>query len=96
MSTVDAALRSAVFESPGRTDPATRAAAGRGGQLPEPISSYVAKVRDESYRIADADFAGLTAAGLTDDETFELTVAAAVGAALHRLDAAMRALREGR
>jgi hypothetical protein len=87
------ALRHAVFESPGRTEPAAREAAGRGGALPEPAKSYAAKVRDESYRITDDDLAKLAAAGLGDDEVFELTVAAAVGAALHRFEAGMRALR---
>jgi alkylhydroperoxidase family enzyme len=85
------ALRRAVFESPGSTEPAVRAAAGSGGELPEPLGSYAAKVRDQSYRITDSDFAALTAAGLSDDAIFEVTIAAAVGTALRRLDAGMRA-----
>jgi hypothetical protein len=87
------ALCQAVFQSPGSTELAVRAAAGSGGELPEPVGSYAAKVRDQSYRINDADFAGLTAAGLSDDAIFEITIAAAVGAALQRLDAGMRAVR---
>jgi hypothetical protein len=86
------ALRHAVFESPGSTESAVRSAAGSGGDLPEPLSSYAAMVRERSYRISDADFARLTAAGLDDDVIFEITVAAAVGAALQRLDAGMRAV----
>jgi alkylhydroperoxidase family enzyme len=85
------ALRRAVFESPGSTEPASRAAAGSAGELPEPLGSYAAKVRDQSYRITDSDFAALTAAGLSDDAIFEITIAAAVGAALRRLEAGMRA-----
>jgi hypothetical protein len=85
------ALRRAVFESPGSSEPAVRAAAGSGGELPEPLGSYAAKVRDQSYRITDSDFVALTAAGLSDDAIFEITIAAAVGAALQRLDAGMRA-----
>jgi hypothetical protein len=85
------ALRRAVFESPGSTEPAVRAAAGSGGELPEPLGSYAAKVRDQSYRITDKDSAALTAAGLSDDAIFEITIAAAVGTALRRLDAGMRA-----
>jgi hypothetical protein len=92
------ALRRAVFESRGSTEPAVRDAAGSGasisgGQLPEPLGSYAAKVRDQSYRITDTDFAGLTTAGQSDDAIFEITIAAAVGAALQRLDAGMRAVR---
>jgi alkylhydroperoxidase family enzyme len=87
------ALRHAVFQSPGSTRPATRVAAGRGGELTDPLAAYVAKVRDQSYRIGDADFARLTAAGLSDDAIFEITIATAVGAALQRLDAGLRAVR---
>jgi alkylhydroperoxidase family enzyme len=50
-------------------------------------------VREQSYRISDADFARLTATGLGDDAIFEITISAAVGAALQRLDAGMRAVR---
>jgi alkylhydroperoxidase family enzyme len=49
-------------------------------------------VRDRSYRITDTDLARLTKAGLSDDDIFEVTIAAAVGAALQRLDAGMRAV----
>jgi hypothetical protein len=87
------ALRHAVFDSRGSTEPAVRDAAGSGGQLPEPLGSYAAKVRDQSYRITDTDFAGLTTAGLSDDAIFEITIAAAVGAAFQRLDAGIRAVR---
>jgi alkylhydroperoxidase family enzyme len=68
-------------------------AAGRGGELPELLAAYASEVRDQSYRISDTDFAGLTAAGLSDDAIFEITIAAAVGAALQRLDAGLRAVR---
>lgn len=88
-----AALRMAVFESPGETEPSSREAAGSGGPLPEPWASYAAKVRDHSYRVTDADIAALKAAGHGEEEIFEITVAAAQGAALRRLDAGLRALR---
>lgn len=90
-----AELRHVVFEAPGRSNPAVRtAAARRSGLLVEPIGSYAAKVRDESYRVTDADVEALRAAGVSEDEIFEVTVAAALGAACHRLDAGLRALRE--
>jgi hypothetical protein len=82
-----------VFESAGSTETAVRVAAGSGGELSDPIGSYALKVRDQSYRITDADLAGLSGAGLSDDDVFEITIAAAVGAALGRLDAGMRAIR---
>jgi len=87
-----AALRRAVLESPGRADPAARLAAASGAPAPDPLDPYLAKVRDQSYRVTGTDFEKLTAAGFSEDEIFELTVAAALGAALRSFDAGMRAL----
>jgi alkylhydroperoxidase family enzyme len=89
-----AELRRVVFEAPARSEPAVRAAAAGNGQLADPLGSYAAKVRDESYRVTDADVDALRAAGISEDEIFEVTVAAALGAACRRLDAGLRALRE--
>jgi hypothetical protein len=89
-----AALRQAVVESAGETEPALRRAVGAGSPVPDPWGPYAENVRDHSYRITDADVAGLTAAARTEEEIFEITVAAATGAALRRLDAGLRALRE--
>jgi hypothetical protein len=89
-----AALRRAVFESVAETAPDTRAAAGSGAAVPDPWGPYVAQVRDASYRITDADVAALRDAGCSEEQIFEVTVAAATGAALHRLDAGLRALRD--
>lgn len=78
-------LRHAVFTAPAVTDPALRRSAVTG-DLAEPWSSYTALVRDASYRIVDADVDRLLVAH-TEDEVFEMTVAAAVGAALVDYDA---------
>jgi AhpD family alkylhydroperoxidase len=85
-------LRHAVLGAPATTDPALRTAAAAGGPLPEPWQSYVTTVRDASYKITDADIDRLIAAGHTEQEIFEVTVAAAVGAAVHGFDAGRRAL----
>ena len=87
-------LRQTVFASPAEVDPETRSAAGFGGQVPEPWGSYAAKVRDESYRVTDDDIKALEAAGHSETEIFEVTVCAAVGAALRSLDAGLRATRD--
>jgi alkylhydroperoxidase family enzyme len=87
-----AALRRAVLESDGVTAPAVRGAAAAGGDLPAPLVQYLAKVREASFRITDADVAGLKTAGYGEEEIFELTVAAALGAALQRHDAGLAAL----
>ena len=90
-----AALRRAVFASPGDTYPALRRTAGSGGPLPEPWSAYAEKVRDHSCRVGDDDIAALKAAGRTEEEIFEITIAVATGAGLRRLDAGLRAVRGG-
>lgn len=89
-------LRRAVLTSAGSTDLESRAAAFHGAHVPDPWREYVAKVRNSSYRITDADIENLFAAGCTEDAVFEMTLAAAVGAATERLDAGLRALRESR
>lgn len=55
--------------------------------------AYCDTVRRHAYRVTDAQVDELRAAGLGEDEIFELTVAAAVGAGLDRLEAGMQALR---
>lgn len=82
-------LRDAVFTAPAVTPPELRAAAATGSGLDEPWASYTALVRDASYKIGDADVARLTAAH-SEDEVFELTVAAAVGAALATYETSRR------
>lgn len=85
-------LRHAALDAPAITDSTLRTAAAAGDPLPEPWQPYAAKVRDESYKITDDDVARLTAAGRSEDEIFEITVAAAVGAALRSFDAGRSAL----
>src|SRR5438309_203910 len=91
-----AALSRAVFESAAETEPALRRGVGAGSSVADPWGPYAEKVRDHSYRITDADVTALKAAGRSEEEIFEITVAAATGAALHGLKAGLRALREGR
>ena len=52
------------------------------------LASYLEKVRTRAYTITDADIDELKAAGASEDEIFEVTVAAAIGEGLRRLDAA--------
>jgi alkylhydroperoxidase family enzyme len=60
--------------------------AGRDAQLLE-------KVRLHAYKVTDRDVDELKAAGFTEDEIFEHTVSAAVGAGLERIDAGLATLR---
>jgi alkylhydroperoxidase family enzyme len=83
-------LRYSVFESPAKTAPELRKSAATGESLAEPWQTYAAMVRDQSYRIADTDINRLKASGHSEDEIFEITVAATVGAALRSFDAGRR------
>jgi hypothetical protein len=85
------ALLQAVLESPAVTDPAARAVAFKNDPLPAPLGQYVAKVHGESYRITDGEVEALLASGYSQAAVFELTVAAALGAAKQCLDAGLRA-----
>ncbi len=86
------AIRRDVVSGPGVTERADRARV-LAGDSPREMSAFLDKVRHASHRITDEDIAALRRVGLGDDEIFELTVAAALGAALERLDAAKRAMR---
>jgi alkylhydroperoxidase family enzyme len=81
-----------VLARPGTLDPAVRQAAASGGELPEPLATYADTVRRHAYKVTDADVAGLLAAGYSEDQVFELTVAAAYGASRGRLDAGLAAM----
>ncbi|HVW87937.1 MAG TPA: hypothetical protein VHC01_00595 [Gaiellaceae bacterium] len=52
------------------------------------LDAYLAKVRANAYKVTDAEVQALKDAGVTEDEIFEQTVAAAISEGLRRLDAA--------
>ncbi|HWU21608.1 MAG TPA: hypothetical protein VN088_08785 [Nocardioides sp.] len=87
------ALRTALYDGPGAVAAEVRRAAGSRADVPAAWAGYVDRVHDASYRIGDGDVAALRAAGHSEEEIFEVTVAAATGAALHRLRCGLRALR---
>ena len=101
-------LAAAALDGPGRTRSELRhtverraaklsgrraADPGNGGGLTAPLSTYIDKVALHAYRVTDGDVTAVQQAGLSDDGVFELTVAAAVGAALARLERGLAALR---
>jgi alkylhydroperoxidase family enzyme len=59
-------------------------------EQPAVAAAYLEKVRLHAYRVTDADVEALLASGLSEDEVFEATVAAAVAAGLARFDAGLR------
>jgi alkylhydroperoxidase family enzyme len=85
-------LERRLLRAPGTLEPAVRTAAAEGGPVPEPLASYVDTVRRHAYRTTEQDIAGLRAAGYSEDQIFEATVAAAFGAARARLRAGLDAI----
>ena len=62
------------------------------GEAPGEMRGYLEKVHAQAYTVTDADVAALKAAGFSEDEIFEQTVAVAIGEGLRRLDAAERVI----
>jgi alkylhydroperoxidase family enzyme len=87
-------LERRLLDRPGTLDPKIRRAAAEGGPVPGPLAAYVDTVRRNAYRVTDEDVLGLRAAGYSEDQIFEVTVAAAFGAAKARLTAGLDALAE--
>jgi len=69
-----------------------RRAAASGGPLPPDLEAWTTKVRERAYPSTDREVEALLRAGHSEDATFEVTVAAALGAGLERFEAGLRAL----
>lgn len=88
-------LEASVTQSPGALSPEVRAAivARDTRKIPPALAPYVIKVALHAYQVTDEDVLQLERQGLSEDQIFEATAAAAVGAALLRLEKGMAALR---
>ena len=86
------ATAQAVLRGPGTTSAELRQAVARG-EPPEELRALVDKIRRHAYRVTDEDLAPLRDR-YTEDQLFELVVAATLGAAELRLRAGMRALED--
>jgi len=90
-----ARLEERLRSGPGELAPAARAAAIDAEPLPDPLAQrYAETLRRHAYKLTDRHLEELAQAGWTDGQVFELTVAAAFGAARRRLDAGLAALAE--
>jgi len=98
-------LVQAVLTTTGATEVALRQtvaerAAALGGRttmpsnepVPASLDRYVDKVALHAYKVTDADVETLKAVGYSEDAIFEITLSAALGAALGRLDRGLGAL----
>ncbi len=96
-----ARLKKAVLAGPGVTEPALRQAvhdyAAHPGdivppEVPPALHEYVRKVARQAHTVTDEDMAALRQAGVSQDTLYEITVAAALGAGLGRLQRGLAAL----
>lgn len=100
-------LIEAVLDGPGVMETMTRKAieatsaayGGRSGaqaeEIPPPLRSYVEKVARHAYKVTDEELQSLLQAGYSEDAIFEITVSAALGAGMSRLERGLAALRGG-
>ncbi len=98
-------LTEAVLTSPGDTEPSIRQAvealsAQPGGRsstqtdtIPPELISYVKKVALSAYKTTDEDIEALREAGYSEDAIFEITLSAALGAGMARLERGLGALK---
>ena len=102
-----ARVREAVLVGPGVTRPAVRQAveersaansgrirrSGEVAPLPADLSEFVDRVAVAAWRVTGEEVKALLDYGYTEDEVFEVTVSAAMGAACGRLERGLAALR---
>lgn len=92
----------ALLGSSGKSDPALRAAVfertrTNASEIPAvpgvaELRALVEKIAERPWMVSDEDFSKLRHAGYSEDQIFELTVAAAAGAGVRRFEAGLRAL----
>lgn len=107
----ETAIRSllrAVLDGPGVTATGTRkaieassaTAAGRSGspaaEVPAVLEPYLEKMARHAYKVTDQDIQALEEAGYSEDAIFEITVSAALGAGMGRLERGLAALQGGK
>jgi hypothetical protein len=83
-----------VLKGAGKASPEQRARAFSNAGVPPPLQALIGKVATSPAQVTDADFATAKASGLSEDQLFELVVAAAVGQATRMYDAGLAALAE--
>jgi hypothetical protein len=102
-----AQLISAVYRGKGVTDPSLRTAVKTAvapgndqlesddSPIPVVLRTYLRKVGRHAYKVTDQDLETLKVQGYSEEAIFELTVSAAVGAGLGRLQKGLAALNRG-
>jgi hypothetical protein len=84
-------LMERVLQGPGKTSAELRRSAADNRALPPDLAAYVAQVHHHAFRITDETVTALQER-YDDDQLFEITVAAALGASTRRLERGLNAL----
>jgi alkylhydroperoxidase family enzyme len=87
------ALEEAVLRGPGHTDADLRQRVAERRDVPQDLRALLEKIERHAYQVTDEDLVALRSR-YTDDQRFEIVVAAALGSALARLRAGLGALEE--
>ena len=88
------ALVDRVVRGPGMTTAQQRKAAFTNADVDPALQPLLGKVATEPTKVTDADFDQARAAGFTDDQIFEVVIAAAVGQSSRMYESALAALDE--
>ncbi len=86
------ALIARVLDGDAKAPPELRRAAFDNAGLSEPMLTLIEKVAYHSYAVTDEDVAAVRAAGLSEDQVFEIVVCAAIGQADRQYNSALAAL----
>ncbi len=82
----------AVLQGPGRASADARRAAFDNARVPAGARALLDKVARCAWKVTDEDVVAAKAAGLSDDEIYELVVSAALGQSTRQLESAHAAL----
>jgi hypothetical protein len=83
-----------ILEGDGRASRAWRLRAYDNAEVDEPLRTLIDNVARQPSHITDHDIASVKAAGISEDEIFELVICAAVGQATRQYEAGLVALDE--
>jgi alkylhydroperoxidase family enzyme len=89
-ATLDSAIRAAIIARAGSIGNATPP------DVPQALAAWTDKVARHAYKCTDEDIATLRAAGYSEDQIYEATVTAAVGAGIVRFRRGLEILRAKR
>ena len=81
-----------ILEGEGQASREQRKAAFDNAGLPEPARTLIEQVAKHANQVTDQDVAAVRAAGLSEDQIFEIVVCGAVGEAVRQHERALAAL----